>query len=351
MIHLPRKLVMVYAILANLIAMFLILRLSYGDKANMSFWQDILLHRSFGIPVIAYVLVLSMVLGLIIYFLVTLTEYSYDEKISEDLHRLVRGDYKHSVYEIEGNNLISNVKIHQDISLLAEKLAHISRQLQENSHENQSTQLKESILKEERSRLSRELHDSVSQQLFAATMILSGLNQQVDKLSYDKIKAQLNLVEEVINDAQAEMRALLLHLRPVELNGKRLNVGIENLLKELKTKIQINLIWKLEDIQLPEIIEDNLFRIMQELISNTLRHSKAKELEVYLTENEHQVLLRVIDDGVGFDVDEEKVAHYGLKNINDRVQSLGGKLKIVSIKGQGTNVEIKIPIVERGQND
>lgn len=345
MIQLPRKLVMLYAMLANFIAMLIILRLSYDGKTNVSFWQEVLMERSFGIPIFLYVLVLSMVLGLIIYLLVSLTEYIYDEKISMDLRKLVRGDYTHSIYETEGQSLISNVKIHQDINLLAEKLAHMSRQLQSSTNESQSTLLKENILKEERTRLSRELHDSVSQQLFAATMILSGLNQQVEKLPQEKIKQQLDLVEEVINEAQAEMRALLLHLRPVELKGKRLNVGIESLLKELKTKIQIELVWQLEDIDLPEIIEDNLFRVMQELISNTLRHSKAKELEVYLTENEHQVQLRVIDDGVGFDVDEEKIAHYGLRNIKDRVEGLGGQFKIISIKGQGTNVEIKVPIV------
>jgi NarL family two-component system sensor histidine kinase LiaS len=338
---------MLYTIAANFLVMLLILKLAYNGKENLQFWQDILLYKSLGIPLFAHILVLSVVVGLIIYGLISLTEYSYDEKISKDLQQLLRGDYAHTAFELEGRSLTSNVKIHQNIALLAEKLAYMSRQLQQTSQTSQEGSLKEEILKEERKRLSRELHDSVSQQLFAATMILSGINQRLDKLDEEQLKKQLDLVEEVINDAQAEMRALLLHLRPIELNGKRLNIGIENLLKELQTKVQINLIWQLEDLSLPEVIEDNLFRIMQEVISNTLRHSKATELEVYLNESEHQVSLRVIDDGIGFDVSEEKIAHYGLKNINDRVANLGGKLKIISLKGYGTRVEIKIPIVEK----
>ena len=68
------------------------------------------------------------------------------------------------------------------------------------------------------------------------------------------------------------------------------------------------------------------------LLSNTLRHAKADELEVYLNHIEHNVLLRVIDDGVGFDVDNQKAGSYGLMNIRERIGAVGGTLKISVLK-------------------
>ena len=97
---------------------------------------------------------------------------------------------------------------------------------------------------------------------------------------------------------------------------------------------------------MPSSIEDQLFRVIQELLSNTLRHAKADELEVYLNHIEHNVLLRVIDDGVGFDVDNQKAGSYGLMNIRERISAVGGTLKIISFKNQGTSIEIKIPLLK-----
>ena len=124
--------------------------------------------------------------------------------------------------------------------------------------------------------------------------------------------------------------------------------GIEQLLKELQTKIKIELIWDVEDVHLNSSIEDHLFRIVQELLSNTLRHAKAKELEVYLHQVDKNVLLRIVDDGVGFDMKEQsnKAGSYGLNNIRERVVGMGGTVKIISFKGQGTSVEIKVPVIK-----
>lgn len=117
-------------------------------------------------------------------------------------------------------------------------------------------------------------------------MMLSALNEQAQRTETpEPYRKQLAMVAEIINASQSEMRALLLHLRPISLEGKSLRKGIEQLLKELQTKIKIELIWDVEDVHLNSSIEDHLFRIVQELLSNTLRHAKAKELEVYL----HQV--------------------------------------------------------------
>ena len=92
------------------------------------------------------------------------------------------------------------------------------------------------IIFQERNRLARELHDSVSQQLFAASMLMSAINE-VKTPSDDWETKQLKMVEEMIHQSQLEMRALLLHLRPVALKGKSLQDGIKELLVELSQKV------------------------------------------------------------------------------------------------------------------
>ncbi len=95
-------------------------------------------------------------------------------------------------------------------------------------------ELIERIISEERNRLARELHDSVSQQLFAASMMMSALMETY--AGSEQGKKQLKLVEQMIHQSQLEMRALLLHLRPVQLKGKSLQDGMRELLTELAQK-------------------------------------------------------------------------------------------------------------------
>lgn len=212
---------------------------------------------------------------------------------------------------------------------------------------------KEEILTEERHRLARELHDSVSQQLFAAMMMLSAVRSVMTTQDPDNpLLKQVTTIEGVVNEAQAEMRALLLHLRPTTLEGKSLKNGIIALLQELQTKIKIEISWELADVKLGAAMEDNLFRIVQELLSNTLRHAKAQTLEVYLKQVANNVVLRVVDDGVGFDpATENTTGSYGLSNIKERAASLGGTAKVISFPNQGTSVEVRVPITKEVADD
>lgn len=336
---------------AFLIQGFLYFLFVYASEQK-NWWSAAFQMRIFYIPIIFYILMISIGIGGLSYLLISVFRKSLYSGVEEKLRLLANGNYESSLFSEEIPHSKDNryiEEIDKDISKVSNKMKEISTELQVLNSRPQFVdgQTKEEILELERHRLARELHDSVSQQLFAAMMMMSALNEQAEKTQAPEAqRKQLAMVSDIINASQSEMRALLLHLRPVSLEGKSLKQGIEQLLKELQTKIKISLKWEIADIQLSAAIEDQLFRVIQELLSNTLRHAKAKELEVYLHQVEKNVLLRVIDDGVGFNPSEQKAGSYGLMNIRERVNGVGGTVKIISFKGQGTSVEIKIPLLK-----
>ena len=230
-------------------------------------------------------------------------------------------------------------KLHKQIS----EKAMLSQRLATEKAEEQESRIQE-IISQERNRLARELHDSVSQQLFAASMLMSAINETKGP-SEDREAKQLKMVEEMIHQSQLEMRALLLHLSPIALKGKCLQEGIEELLIELRQKVTMDIKWKVEPFPLDKGVEDHLFRILQESVSNTLRHAKAEELEVLLIKRDDKVIMRIVDDGIGFNVEEAKAGSYGLQNMHERAGEIGGTLKIVSVENKGTRLEVKVPIL------
>lgn len=201
------------------------------------------------------------------------------------------------------------------------------------------------VVAQERNRLARDLHDSVSQQLFAASMMMSAINE-TGKVEDPTLKHQIHLVEKMIHQSQLEMRALLLHLRPVALKGKSLQIGMKDLMAELTERTTIQLDWKMEEFPMDKGIEDQLFRIFQEAISNVLRHAEATEVEVLLIMRDNQYILRIVDNGKGFNRREVQASSYGLQTMEERAIELGGTIKIVSLHQKGTKVEIKIPNVQ-----
>ncbi|MFZ3589643.1 sensor histidine kinase [Bacillus sp. DJP31] len=219
----------------------------------------------------------------------------------------------------------------------------LSQKLATEKAENQEKRVQD-IVSQERTRLARELHDSVSQQLFAASMLMSAITES--KTSNDDSETkQLLMVEEAIHQSQSEMRALLLHLRPVALKGKSLQEGMKELLVELTQKVPMDITWKIEDVKLDKGVEDHLFRILQESVSNTLRHSKSSKLEVLLIKRDEFMILRVVDDGIGFDVETTKTGSYGLQIMHERAVEIGGIMKIVSLQNTGTRLEVKVPLM------
>ncbi len=205
-----------------------------------------------------------------------------------------------------------------------------------------------SAVVEERQRLARELHDAVSQQLFAISMTATAVKRTLD-LDFDRARRQVELIEEMAAAAQSEMRALLLHLRPVHLEGKRLVEAIPELVEEMRAKIAMDISLDMEeDLLLNKGMENHLFRIVQEALSNTLRHAKATKMDIVLQRRGDSVRLGIRDNGIGFDLQTKKHASYGMVNMEERVNEIGGSLNVASAPGKGTRIEIRVPIMAEG---
>lgn len=303
--------------------------------------------RLMDIPFILIVPTVSVLIGMISGLFSGLNLRKQWQTVDNYLHEVEEGrsfEIKESNPSAEINSIMQRVgKIQRQI---AEQVK-LSQKLANEKAEDQENRIQE-IISQERNRLARELHDSVSQQLFAASMMMSAINET--KPETDELEAkQLKMVESMIHQSQLEMRALLLHLRPVALKGKSLKEGMEELLFELSQKVTMKIHWKVEEFPLDKGIEDHLFRILQESVSNTLRHSKASKLEVLLILRDELIIMRIVDDGIGFDVDENKAGSYGLQNMYDRAVEIGGTLKIVSVKNKGTRLEVKVPVMKKGE--
>lgn len=230
---------------------------------------------------------------------------------------------------------------------LADRIdAHVSS-LQRLAEENEQLiqQAKSVAITEERQRLAQELHDAVSQQLFAIALTSATAARIFDQ-NPGRAAALLRQIEQSANKAQSEMRALLLQLRPQTLESQPLVDAIRSLANELSAKMPIKCRLKLADLTLPAHIENHLYRILQEGLANVLRHSQASAVEIHLESFDRgsRVQLTIADDGVGFTEEHIAQTSFGIRTIKERVNELGGTAEWISVPGKGTRLEVRIPI-------
>jgi len=193
---------------------------------------------------------------------------------------------------------------------------------------------------EERQRLARDLHDAVSQSLFAATITAEALPKLWERnpqRALDKLKqvVQLNTA------AMAEMRTLLLELRPDVIINNELDVLLEQLTLAAKgrRKIEIDLELQVKHLFLPPDPHVAFYRIAQEAIHNIMKHSQATRFKVALRQQEQRVSLQIADNGRGFDMNHAG-AGLGLSNMRQRSAQIGAVIEFESQPGQGTSITL-----------
>lgn len=196
-------------------------------------------------------------------------------------------------------------------------------------------------LEEERIRIARELHDSIGQNLLLLKLHMQGMFEENHK--------EMNSILTTIESTLVELRSIIQDLKPQVLDELGLNAALnllcEKVSKDSDISGSIDIIGLNE--RLDQKIEITIFRTVQEILNNIVKHSRAKEFNIQLIDNPKYLRLLVSDDGIGMDYPE--IMHgsnskgFGLLNIKERVENINGKLKIDSSSNNGTLVVVEIP--------
>jgi len=196
---------------------------------------------------------------------------------------------------------------------------------------------------EERQRLARELHDSVSQALYGIAL---GARTARTLLDRDAAKA-VEPVEYVLQLAEAglaEMRALIFELRPESLENEGLVAAIEKQVSATRARYGVNVMAALCEEPVASMeVKEAIFRVVQESLHNIVKHAHASRVDVELAWDDAEIRLAVRDDGVGFDADGSFPGHMGLKSMRERTLKLGGMTTIESARGEGTLITVRVP--------
>lgn len=196
----------------------------------------------------------------------------------------------------------------------------------------------------ERERIARELHDGIGILLSTASIHFSSVEDKTDT----EISKMLKKANQLLKDASKEVRQISHNMMPVVLSKFGLMEAIEDLFEDVDQSGDIELDLRLTcgDERLPENMEIMIFRIVQEMLNNTLKHAGASKLSLFVTRDENEILVDYLDDGTGFDPDKKQPGTHnlGLSGIRTRVEYLGGTLKLSSSPRKGTRFEIAIPI-------
>jgi signal transduction histidine kinase len=197
---------------------------------------------------------------------------------------------------------------------------------------------------EERNRLARELHDSVTQKLFGIVLTAEAAGTLLDD-DTERARGQLQRLQELAGEAMEELRSLIFELRPGSLEGEGLATTLRKHVDVLRRvhgrEIELHVAGA---PKLAPAVEAEAFRIAQEALHNALRHSQAQRLELSLRAREGGVTLIVADDGVGFDPEDPglRSRRLGLTSMQERARALGATLTIDSRAGEGTTITLEV---------
>jgi PAS domain S-box-containing protein len=195
---------------------------------------------------------------------------------------------------------------------------------------------------EERQRLARELHDSVSQALYSIAL---GARTARTWLERDPAKAAepLDYVRSLAEAGLAEMRALIFELRPESLQNEGLAAALTKQTDALRARhgidVQVSLC---DEPSMSMEVREALYRIAQESLHNTIKHARASRVDVALSCSEAAIILQVADNGLGFDTAEPFPGHLGLRSMRERAERVGGTFEVNSSLGSGTRIRVQI---------
>jgi signal transduction histidine kinase len=209
-------------------------------------------------------------------------------------------------------------------------------------------QAQQSATYAERSRLARELHDSVTQSLYSLTLYAEAAARMMQDGEHAQAANALREMRDTAQEALREMRLLIFQLRPPALEKSGLAAALQARLDAVETRGGIRAKLVVEGVsgaeQLPLLVQEELYHIAQEALNNALKHAHPRQVRVGLRFNLDAVHLEISDDGAGFALESiQEGGGLGLPGMRERAERIGADLRIESAPGQGTQVLVRAP--------
>jgi two-component system NarL family sensor kinase len=197
----------------------------------------------------------------------------------------------------------------------------------------------------ERTRIAQELHDGVGQQLSAVKLNMSSLESFIDMKNNDQKQLFKNALE-IIDESVKEVRSVSHNMMPNTLLKSGLGTAVREFLNRISNNDKLKIEMEIHGLneRLESTTETILFRVLQEIVNNIIKHSQASTINIQIIRHEKELTLMVEDNGVGFDSKKVKGDGIGLQNIQSRIAYLNGNLNIDSHPGKGTTISIEVPI-------
>jgi signal transduction histidine kinase len=209
---------------------------------------------------------------------------------------------------------------------------------------------------QERERLARELHDGIGQVLGYASMQTQTIDTLIQSGDVDKARTLLSRLREVVKDTHTDVRESILSLKSGSSQEWYLLPALKQYLNSFQTNYGIH-----TEISLPEGLKENTFepvtgvqilRVIQEALTNARKHSNARAVKVMFESRDGQALISIIDDGCGFNPDQlnHENGHFGLGFMRERIEHIGGSVRVESRPGSSTVVKLEVPIQDHREN-
>jgi signal transduction histidine kinase len=251
----------------------------------------------------------------------------------------IAGGYRLRVRSVEARSRELEVQVEQRTTQLRQETEYrmqVEKALQESEMEK--------AVAAERNRLARDLHDSVTQSMYSLTLIAEAGQRMIATRDLEQIEGNQARLADIAQQALQEMRLLVYELRPKALESEGLIGALEQRLEivERRAGVQARIIVQGE-IELRADVEEDLYRIAQEALNNALKHAKAAKVELTIRVVEKFVILKIVDDGQGFDPETmSEKGGLGLVNMQERANRMGGEFAILSAPGAGTTIVVKV---------
>jgi signal transduction histidine kinase len=209
-------------------------------------------------------------------------------------------------------------------------------------------QAERAAVMEERSRLARDLHDSVTQSLYSATLLAEGWRRLARAGRLQTVEEPLSEMGEITQQALKEMRLLVHELRPPALDDEGLVGALRRRLGAVEERAGVEARLEADpELELPAPVEEELYRVAQEALNNAIKHASATSVIVKVYVDKGHVELEVSDNGCGFESDNvADQPGIGLSSMRERVNKLGGELTIDSVLGDGTRVRATVDVAK-----